>query len=275
MVRVLSLYLDDSGTRHPTRKPGRQAGHGHDWFALGGILLVEEDEETARRVHSELLEKWPQINGAALHSSEIRSKNKRFEWLRGLSDRDAEQFYENVALMMQQAPVVGIACVIDRPGYNARYLEKFEQNPWLLCKSAFAMVVERAAKLAIREERKLRVYVERCNKTEDRLIEGYYRDLRANGNPFAPATSGAYAPLSQAEFHSTLYDLKFKSKDSPLSQIADLYLWPICIGGYHRSNRAFERLTGAGKLVEAHLQEDEIKVLGTKYYCFENVARQP
>ena len=48
MVEVYSLYLDDSGTRRPTNKPGKKAEHGYDWFALGGVLLREEDEEPAR-----------------------------------------------------------------------------------------------------------------------------------------------------------------------------------------------------------------------------------
>jgi hypothetical protein len=38
-IPILNLYLDDSGTRHPSKKPGKKAAHGFDWFALGGVLV--------------------------------------------------------------------------------------------------------------------------------------------------------------------------------------------------------------------------------------------
>jgi hypothetical protein len=137
---------------------------------------------------------------------------------------------------MRDAPVMGIACVVDRPGYRARYLEKYQQQPWMLCKTAFSIVLERAAKFARTEERKLRVHPERCNKAEDGMLRGYYLDLKANGSPFAAATSEKYGPLSQPELNETLYELDFKFKSSPMAQLADLYLWPICMGGYHAGN---------------------------------------
>lgn len=274
MVEVYSLYLDDSGTRHPTNKPGKKAEHGYDWFALGGVLIREEDEDEARRQHEAFLVRWPSIGETPLHSSEIRSQNEGYGWLRGLAKDEAGRFYEELYCLMRDAPVVGIACVIDRPGYNDRYLEKFEQNPWMLCKSAFSMVVERAAKVARQEERKLRVFVERCNKTEDRMIQGYYDTLRKEGHPFAVENAGKYAPLTQEQFAETLYDLKFKRKSSPMAQLADLYLWPMCVGGYHVSNRPFKRLMSDGKLIETRLDLEAIPTLGSKYFCFDKVERR-
>jgi hypothetical protein len=44
MPKILNFYLDDSGTRHPDHKQGKRAAHGYEWFALGGILVKEEDE---------------------------------------------------------------------------------------------------------------------------------------------------------------------------------------------------------------------------------------
>ena len=67
-------------------------------------------------------------------------------------------------------PVFGHACVIDRPGYNHRYREKYGRQTWMLCQTAFAVVCERAAKQAIREGRKLRVYVEEGDKSADHRI---------------------------------------------------------------------------------------------------------
>jgi hypothetical protein len=45
MVRVMHLYMDDSGTRHPDRKPKYMPEHGRDWFSLGGVLIKQEDEQ--------------------------------------------------------------------------------------------------------------------------------------------------------------------------------------------------------------------------------------
>ena len=44
----MHFYMDDSGTRNPDRHPGRTPAHGYDWFALGGVLIKQEDEESAR-----------------------------------------------------------------------------------------------------------------------------------------------------------------------------------------------------------------------------------
>ncbi|MFW8588883.1 hypothetical protein ACOJBM_40810 [Rhizobium beringeri] len=54
-----------------------------------------------------------------------------------------------------------------------------------------------------------------------------------------------------------------------MAQLADLYLWPICMGGYHASNRPYQRLTDDGKLIDCHIKEDERPMLGSKYSCFE------
>jgi hypothetical protein len=50
--------------------------------------------------------------------------------------------------LMSASPFLGFACVIDRPGYNARYREKYGREQWSLCKTAFSELVERAAKYA-------------------------------------------------------------------------------------------------------------------------------
>lgn len=273
MVRSLRLYLDDSGTRHPTHRPGKQAKHNHDWFALGGILIRDEDEKAARALHADFIERWPAATGVPLHSSEIRSRNEGFAWLRTLEDAERDRFYEDLYILMRDAPVIGIACVVDRPGYRARYLEKYQQQPWMLCKTAFSIVVERAAKFARGEERRLRVHPERCNKAEDNMLRGYYQELKANGSPFAAATSEKYGPLSQEELNETLYELDFKFKSSPMAQLADLYLWPMCMGGYHAGNRPYQRLREDGKLIESHVDTEALDKLATKYSCFDMVER--
>lgn len=273
MVQTLNFYMDDSGPRYPDQKPGRKAPHGRDWFALGGVLVNDEDEQEARDLHAAFLANWG--IGEPLHSSEIRSQNENFFWLRDLDKAAQDSFYEELYQTMKNSPVLGLACVIDRPGYDGRYKEKYAGERWMLCKTAFAVSVERAAKYARSIGRKLRVCPERCNKAENAMMRGYYNELRANGSPFAADTSGKYAPLTAEELTETLYEFDLKHKTSPMAQMADLFLWPICIGGYHKSNRAYERLLGDGKLIEAKLEAASWPMLASKYSCFENVEVRP
>lgn len=273
MVDVMQFYLDDSGTRHPRHDRGTQPEHGYDWFALGGILVDQQDEPEARDLHAAFRENWG--IEAPLHSSEIRSQNENFLWLRGLNRKDQDRFYEELYQLMRAAPVIGLACVVDRPGYNHRYLQMYQQEPWLLCKTAFSVAVERAAKYAREKGYRLRVLPERCNKPEDALIRGYYDELRADGLPFAAESSSKYQPLAAKEFQQTLYEFRPKAKTSPMAQFADLFLWPICIGGYHASNRPYARLMKDGKLIECFLPKETWPMRATKYSCFDLVERRP
>ncbi len=52
MPRILNFYLDDSGTRAPNRKPLLFDSGKYDFFALGGVLVNEEEFE--RRIRKYL-----------------------------------------------------------------------------------------------------------------------------------------------------------------------------------------------------------------------------
>lgn len=266
MPNVMNFYMDDSGTRHPDRKPGRIPAHGHDWFGLGGILIKEKDEDDARDLCCAFRKRWEL--SVPLRSADIRSKSSGFAWL-GTSPEKSEAFLEELYQLMADLPVVGIACVIDRPGYDHRYKKRYEGSRWMLCKTAFSVAVERAAKYARGGGLNLRVLVERGDKKTDRNILGYYEALRAEGMPFNPETSGKYAPLSADELRETLYECAIKNKSSPLIQIADLYLWPICIGGYAPDNRPYRRLKDDEKLIDCLLPAEAIPTQGIKYSCWE------
>ena len=92
--------------------------------------------------------------------------------------------------------------------------------------------------------------------------------------PFAKDNSEKYGPLTGAQFREILYEFKPKFKSSPMVQLADLYLWPLCMGGYHASNRTYERLKQDGKLIDCLLDADDCSTLGTKYSCFDLVERK-
>lgn len=264
----MSLYLDDSGTRNPDRSPRDSVpGHGHDWFAMGGILIRDDEEQPVRDAYQRLCDEWEITS--ALHSSKIRARSDSFKWLGTVDRSTAERFYSQILGLVTLPSITALACVVDRPGYNSRYLNQYGRKRWTLCKTAFNIVVERAAKFARRRGCRLRVYVERGDKSADARIKGYYEELRSIGLPFDGKTSAKYTPLAQAEMRRTLFEFGLKYKSSPMIQIADLCLYPICIGGYDDSYRAYRELRDAGTLIDAKIQPDDVASEGIKYSCWE------
>jgi hypothetical protein len=270
MPDVLHFYVDDSGTRHPDHHSNGLPGHDRDWFALGGILIKQEHEEAARAQHEAFCRAWSIT--APLHSSGIRGKSGAFSWLGEVELETYERFMYELSEMLAGMPIIGHACVIDRPGYDSRYLGVYGRQRWRLCKTAFSVSVERAAKFARREGYKLKVFVERGDKKTDRWMKQDYEQLRSVGMPFDLGTSGRYAPLTAAQFTETLREFKTKHKTSPMMQVADLYLWPICIGGYDPANRPYNLLRDRGKLIDNHVAPEDVPALGIKYSCWELVS---
>ncbi|KZX52335.1 hypothetical protein A3711_08560 [Erythrobacter sp. HI00D59] len=175
--------------------------------------------------------------------------------------------------MLASVPVLGLACTIDRPGYNQRYFEKYGRERWSLCKTAFSVIVERAVKRARSDTRKLRIYAERADKDSDSKLRQYYEELRAEGMPFAGGGDAKYHPLSQPELKETLREFRLKYKSSPMVQLADLYLYPMCRNGYE-PYRPFKEFQDANRLIDCELSADERPALGIKYSCFDLVNRK-
>lgn len=267
MVQILRLYMDDSGTRHPDRNVNLDSPK-PDWFALGGILVRDEDEDACRSSHAQFISRWGL--GGPLHSEEIRN----FKGCYGQFRKDKpkqDKFFADLQDFLLKLPVTGIACVIDRPGYHRRYDEIYGKEKWLLCRTAFQICVERAAKFAIKEGRKLDVYVERSDKKTDKKVGNYFQELRQGGHSFDAKNAAKYAPLGQTDFASCLYDFRLKDKKSELMQVADLYLYPMVKGGYPKTYTPFEVLRGGGKLIDAHVEDHHS--CGIKYSCFEGVKK--
>lgn len=267
MVAVSTFYIDDSGTRHPDHK-AHESHHKHDWFALGGVLIDDDQLPLANAQITAFRSRWPQLGNSPLHSYEIRGRHENFTWL-GDDDVVRNKFIGELEQLLFALPVVGLACVIDRPGYNHRYREKYGNDRWSLCKTAFDVAVERAVKFSNQRGRKLRVYVERCSKADDALLLGYYKSLKDSGHSFNPKSASIYNPLASVDYAATLYDFKTKEKSSQLMQIADIYLWPMCIGGYDEGNRAYVALKAAGKLIDCVLPNESVAERGIKYSCFD------
>jgi len=270
VARVLNFYMDDSGTRTPNRKPLTFDPAIRDFFALGGVLINEQHEAATRKQYDEFCREWS--IGYPLHSVEIRHSSGRFSWL-GRQGDEYRRFMRDLTRFVTSADILGISCVIDRPGYDARYRAKYGRRQWHLCQTAFCIVVERAAKFARRDGCKLRVMPERSCRADERRLQRYYEDLRVRGTPFDPGSSAAYVPLSSQELGETLHELRFKTKSSPLIQLADLVLWPLVLNAYGENNRPYRALERAGRLIEGRLDARDALVCGSKRSCFELVDR--
>ena len=123
MTEVMRLYLDDSGTRHPDRDRGQRSVHGYDWFGLGGVLIHDRDVDALTSRYRSFCAKWNITY--PLHSAEIRSRVDSFRWLRKRSDSERAEFFADVGTLVTSSELTATACVIDRPGYNHRYRERY------------------------------------------------------------------------------------------------------------------------------------------------------
>ena len=270
MSQIFHLYLDDSGSRHPDHSKGG----GTQWFALGGVLLRESDEHTIRALVDAFRQRWAkQLGDTPLHSADIRRKQGAFAWL-GTTADGAQAFVPALDALIADCPMHCTACVIDRKGYARVYEPQYDRSKrWMLCKTAFTIVVERSAKLVARENGRLRVYVERSGREIDKTIRGYYDELREQGMPFTD-NMRQYSPLESTSFRELLCGFETKNKTSPLMQLADLCLYPICRGGYSDGRQDYQSLVRNKKLVDSLLPPDDLKRLGIKYSRFEHVPRE-
>jgi hypothetical protein len=124
---TLNFYMDDSGTRKPDRAPTAFDPKRPNHFALGGILILEDDEGQARAAHVALCERW--CITYPLHSVDMRSAAKEFRWLRrvpgiptlyGGSDTDAP-WHPCTRTGLRSSPMAQIADLYLWPILRERY----------------------------------------------------------------------------------------------------------------------------------------------------------
>jgi hypothetical protein len=265
-MKRVHLYFDDSGVRRADRNQENARRDGMDYFALGGILIHEEGIGALIAEHRKLTAKWKVA--APLHSTRIRGRRGAFAWL-GTDRNREEDFLGDLETTIIGLPITCIACVIDRPGYVARYAERYKE-PWLLCKTAFAILIERAAKYASRSGARLEMYFEQAGEQEDRDILSYARALETQGMPFDEASSGAYEGLRPNDFKALILGQPNRvTKQVPMMQIADLLLYPMVKGGYDPGYRPYAKLMEARRIIDAELKPADCASLGVKYSCFE------
>jgi Protein of unknown function (DUF3800) len=264
--REIHLYIDDTGSREPDRQAVQKRRDEMDCFALGGILINEEDIDALLICHRAFCSShgitYP------LHSWAIRGGRGDFGWLK--KPEAAYAFLSDLERMLVGLPVIGIATVVDRPGYVARYRNKYQDQLWFMCKTAYCILIERAAKYARSQDRRLRIFFERAGKAEDRDLVAYTKALKKDGMPFDGSNSAGYESLTAEQFrHTVRGEPRGKTKATPMIQIADLFLYPMAKGGYDRTYRPYRALMESGRLIDALLPPESIATLGIKYSCFD------
>jgi hypothetical protein len=268
-IRVaLTFYMDETGNRLPDKKSDTSRD-GRDWFAFGGILINQEDETAAKSARDAAAADMG-VN-VPFHITDMLARAKGFRWLNRRSTSEQRAFWDRYQQLLTTLPVVGFACVIDRPGYVARgYVEKHGNDRWLLCRSAFDIAVERAAKYASRSGRRLRVIFE-GDVGYNAIVEGYFERLKAEGLGFDEANSEKYKPLSKDDFAATLTTIENRSKSNRLLQMADSYIYTMARSHYEKSWWLYKALRDAKKISNFALGGDAnlIREMGVKAYCFD------
>jgi Protein of unknown function (DUF3800) len=260
------FYADDSGSRFPDRTPVLRRD-GIDCFALGGILIEDTERAAMQAAHAAFCRRW-KID-YPLHSTAIRGRRNKFAWL-GEDPALESAFLADLENFLLSLPVRAFATVIDRSGYNLRYKEKYGDQRWWMCKSAYNILVERVCKYVDTQGGTLSIRFEQTGKAEDRALIGYGKDMKRYGSPFDPDNSRNYGALAAADYQRIIEgDPRRLTKDSPAIQIADLYLYPLVKAGYDPEYAPWRNMMAAGKVIDALLSTADQPLLGVKYSCFD------
>ena len=264
MPPMFDLYIDESGSQKPSQKDTSP------FFAMGGVIVRRADEAVIESLLEQFKERWDIERKTPLHATEIRSKKKRFAWLGNLPQQEHDRFMEDLTNTIVSCPVVVHACVISRSGYLKRYFQEYGADTWEMMRSAFSILVERAAKYAASKKGAVMVYYEKAGKTEDKLIEHYFRTLRSTGHPFDPTTANKYSPMPASQLSELLRGIEGRTKNAAELQLADLCLYPVVRSKDQSDNRAFVAMKKEKLIVDCHLEPHQVETLGVKYYCFDS-----
>lgn len=265
------LYLDDSGSRMLNRL-AVDADAYPQWFALAGVLVREEDEAACKAAHDSFYQRWPQITGP-LHLTDMHGQVEGFRWLRSLDASGRSAFWTDYHAVVTNLPVIGHGCVIHRPGYRDRgYGSRVGDARWNLCRSAFNILIERAAKIAHVEGRRMKVRFEGADRVSDQLLKTYWALLKdKRGLGFNAQNAAKYAPLSPDDLAATLIDLERKDKRSKLMQFADTFALAIAKGRYQPNYSTYAALAGAGRFADDHVGVERSANEGIKHFCFDGL----
>lgn len=268
---VYHLYVDDSGSRMLNRL-SVDADAWPQWFALGGLMVKEEDEEACKAAYEAFYARWPQMTGP-LHLTDMLATKKKFAWLGTLGPQDARRFWDDYHATLASLPVIGQACVVHRPGYRDRgYGSREGDAKWDLCRTAFNILIERAAKIAATDGRRLRVKYEGSDRDADHALRTYWALLKgARGLGFNATNAAKYDPFPPEKLAATLIDLERKDKKSKLMQLADSFVLSLSRGRYQKDFSTLLAIKQAGIISDDIVGPERATAEGVKYSCFDGV----
>ena len=262
----LTFFVDDFGTRTICRAdttPTPERANEFS-FGLGGLIVDSDDVPAVGRSVEEFCAKW-KVPG--LHGNKIRSKKGKFSFLKA-SEQLREEFLAELEALVLDQRIIPHACVVCRPGYRDRYAGRHsESTRWEMCKTAFDISVERAAKFAVERGCELDIVYERTGRKEDRLLEKYFQDLSTLGTAFDGETSERYSPLEQATLHATLRSIRPDGKSNSMLQLADLVLHPLCHITTGKPNRAHQMFRERAMIIDYKSGDETVAV---KYSCYDD-----
>lgn len=264
MERKYVFYMDDFGTRTTCKGVTNASSPPHELsFALGGVIVASENIGSIAMSVRAFCKKW---EVPSLHGNKIRSGKGKFGFLKK-DENKKKVFFSQLEQLVLDDRLIAHACVICRPGYRDRYLEKYpDDTRWAMSKTAFDIAVERAAKLAMQDGRQLDVVYERTGEKEDRLLECYFENLRASGMGFCSENSKLYGPLTGEQFTDNLNGIWPDGKGNPLLQLADLVVHPVSHVTCGKQNRAYDQLIDRKMLLDFKHKDDSV---GVKYSCYD------
>lgn len=256
--------MDDFGTRTSCKGETNANSPAHQLsFALGGVIVAGENVDDLSEKVRVFCREW---GIHSLHGNKIRAGKGSFGFLKKDTDK-REAFFTELNELVLDDRLIAHACVICRPGYRDRYLNKYPDGTrWDMSKTAFDISVERAAKLAMKYGRQLNVVYERAGKKEDKLLEGYFASLKDAGMEFCSDSSKQYEPLTYENFKDHLNVIWADGKANPLLQLADLIVHPISHITSGKENRAYKQLLEKRMLLDFKLDDPTVAV---KYSCFD------
>ncbi len=266
MKKHYYLYIDDSGSRFPDKKPEKR-NDGMDHFALGGILIEEGNKKKLEEEYKKFCAKWGITY--PLHSTKIRGTREGFSWLEE-DQKQKEVFMVELSDLLTSIPVIGFAAVIHRPGYNKRYKDMYGEKQWWMCKTTYSILIERVTRYVMNHNGTLEIRYEGVGPKEDKAIVQYAKDLKATGSPFNSDTSVKYTALTSEDYKNIILgEPRQRTKANLFIQIADLYLYPMAKRRYDSSYGAWKILFENKKVIDAILPNEEWQEKGIKYSCFE------
>src|SRR4051812_12552823 len=126
----LTFYMDETGNRQPDKKADKSR-EGRDWFGLGGFLIQREDEEASKWARDEIARELGVRS--PFHITDMLAERQGFSFLGRKTERERNDFWRKYLGFLADLPIVGMGCVIDRPGYVGRgYMDKHGNAKWLL-----------------------------------------------------------------------------------------------------------------------------------------------